>query len=421
MIGNITKATVTLNGLSHTFPQDLDILLTGPAGQNVMLMSDVGGGNPGVAGITMTFDDDAPAAVPGAVNPGSGTYKPTNDDSAGLDALPGPSPVAPYGAALSVLGGANPNGVWSLFVFDAFGGDVGALAAGWSVTLTTVLRGTGFCNFAPITIPAGAPGVTLGAASLYPSNISVPPLPGEMDQYKVRVDLLGLTHSYPDDLDILLVGPGGQSVVLMSDAAGFGPGVTNVTFSFDDDATAQLPDGTNPPGGSYKPTDVFDGPDPFPAPAPAPPYGRSMASFKGANSSGTWSLYIVDDALSDVGSLASGWCVEFLPSITAAEVPNLRWRNDTILQWGGPNATSYNLYRGDPPVIRFLQDPTVDSCLRGTSLVQEITGLVETPIVGSWHWYLLRGNNAQGEGHPGFMLLGTQLLARIQDSSGSCP
>jgi len=422
VIGNISKATVTLNSLSHTFPQDLDILLTGPAGQNVMLMSDVGGGGPGVAGITMTFDDDVPAVVPGAANPVSGSYKPTNDDSGGPDALPAPAPVGPYGPALSVLGGANPNGVWSLFVFDDAGGDVGALAAGWSVTITTLLPGAGFCNFTPLTIPAGAPGVTSGAASLYPSNISIPPLPGELDQYKVRVTLLALTHSYPDDLDVLLVGPGGQNVMLMSDAGGFGPGVTNVTFSFDDDATAQLPDNANPPGGSYKPTDVFDGPDPLPGPAPGPPYGRSMASFKGTNSSGTWSLYIVDDASGDTGSLANGWCVEFLPSITAAEVPNLRWRNDTTVMWdAGPNATSYNLYRGDPPVIRSLQDPAVDSCLRGTSLVQEITGLIETPLVGNWYWYLLRGNNAQGEGHPGFMLLGTQPLARIQDSSGSCP
>jgi hypothetical protein len=147
-----------------------------------------------------------------------------------------------------------------------------------------------------------------------------------------------------------------------------------------------------------------------------------MASFKGTNPTGTWSLYIVDDASGDVGSLANGWCVEILPSITAAEAPNLRWRTDTTLQWdAGPNATSYNLYRGDPAALRFLQDPTVDSCLRGTSLVQEITGLVETPLVGNWYWYLLRGNNAQGEGHPGFMLIGTLPLARIQDSSGICP
>jgi len=87
----------------------------------------------------------------------------------------------------------------------------------------------------------------------------------------------------------------------------------------------------------------------------------------------------------------------------------------------GPNATSYNLYRGDPSALSLLQDPTVDSCQRGTALLQEFPGLVETPAVGSWYWYLIRGNNAQGEGHPGFMLLGTLSRARIHDSSGVCP
>jgi hypothetical protein len=35
---------------------------------------------------------------------------------------------------------------------------------------------------------------------------------------KVVVKLNGLSHSYPDDLDLLLVGPDGQSAMLMSDA-----------------------------------------------------------------------------------------------------------------------------------------------------------------------------------------------------------
>lgn len=40
---SIQKVTVTLNGLSHTFPDDLDILLVGPDGRTVLLMSDSGG------------------------------------------------------------------------------------------------------------------------------------------------------------------------------------------------------------------------------------------------------------------------------------------------------------------------------------------------------------------------------------------
>jgi hypothetical protein len=35
---------------------------------------------------------------------------------------------------------------------------------------------------------------------------------------QLRVTLTNLNHSYSDDLDLLLVGPQGQSVLLMSDA-----------------------------------------------------------------------------------------------------------------------------------------------------------------------------------------------------------
>ncbi|MFF2290440.1 hypothetical protein [Peribacillus butanolivorans] len=42
LTGTIAEVTVTLNNMSHTFPADLDILLVGPQGKNVLLMSDGG-------------------------------------------------------------------------------------------------------------------------------------------------------------------------------------------------------------------------------------------------------------------------------------------------------------------------------------------------------------------------------------------
>src|SRR4029079_10802727 len=54
--GNITKVTVDITGISHTFPDDLDILLVSPGGQNAIIMSDVGGGTD-VTGINLTLDD----------------------------------------------------------------------------------------------------------------------------------------------------------------------------------------------------------------------------------------------------------------------------------------------------------------------------------------------------------------------------
>jgi Ca2+-binding RTX toxin-like protein len=129
LLGPIGKATVTLTNLTHTFPQDIDILLSGPAGQNVLLMSDAGG-SADVNNVTLTFDDLGPPLPTTQI--GSGTYRPTNHPGF-PDTFPGPAP-APSGSTLGVFAGTDPNGTWSLWVVDNAGVDVGALS-GWTLTL----------------------------------------------------------------------------------------------------------------------------------------------------------------------------------------------------------------------------------------------------------------------------------------------
>jgi uncharacterized repeat protein (TIGR01451 family) len=130
--GAISKLTVMLNGLSHTWPDDLDVLLVGSQGQSVMLLSDAGGGY-SATNLTLTFDDGAAAKLPAAGPLTSGVWRPSNF---GLGtSLPAPAPVAPYGAALSDFMGSNPNGIWQLFVADDYSSDDGGLiAGGWSLT-----------------------------------------------------------------------------------------------------------------------------------------------------------------------------------------------------------------------------------------------------------------------------------------------
>lgn len=131
--GTVTKVTARLNGFSHTFPSDVDVLMVGPAGQRLLLMSDVGGGTDAV-NATLTFDDTAPAIGATVV---SGTFRPTNIGTG--DQFPAPAPAGPYPdpQLLSVFNGVNPNGTWNLFVVDDVATDIGSIAGGWSITITT--------------------------------------------------------------------------------------------------------------------------------------------------------------------------------------------------------------------------------------------------------------------------------------------
>jgi hypothetical protein len=110
----------------------LDILLVGPTGQTVELMSADGTSNL-VSAATLVFDDTGGPLPPAIV---SGTYVPAGIGP-GRGSLPGSAPPAPYGSALAAFNGLNPNGTWSLYISDTAAGDGGQLASGWSLSVTT--------------------------------------------------------------------------------------------------------------------------------------------------------------------------------------------------------------------------------------------------------------------------------------------
>lgn len=160
-------------------------------------------------------------------------------------------------------------------------------------------------------------------ASPYPSNITVSGLSGSVS--RVTVTLTNLNFGFPRDVDILLVGPNGQSVILMSDARDDGTGhIINKTFTFDDAALLPLPSDSTLTSGTYKPTN-FDSEldvDFFSAPAPAGSYGTTLSVFNGTTPNGTWSLYMVDDNLGDdpFGELpqeiTGGWSLAVMTQTT---------------------------------------------------------------------------------------------------------
>ena len=136
LTGTVSKVVVTLTNLSHTYPDDLDILLVSPGNRVAMIMSDVGGAIP-IAGITLSLDDAAVDNLPNSAALASGIFKPTNFNDSQSDNLAGPAPAGPYLASLSVFNDIDPNGVWSLYLYDDSLQDFGQLG-GWSLTITTV-------------------------------------------------------------------------------------------------------------------------------------------------------------------------------------------------------------------------------------------------------------------------------------------
>ncbi|MBI5387363.1 MAG: trypsin-like serine protease [Verrucomicrobia bacterium] len=174
-----------------------------------------------------------------------------------------------------------------------------------------------FANANTIAIVDNAP------ASPYPSVLNVSGVNGTVS--KLTVTLSGLTHPYVPDIDMVLVGPNGQNVMLMSDAGGF-TSANNVNATFDDAAAVAVPFGSRITNGVYRPANYEVTDDPFPAPGPAnppPAYGSALSLFNGTDPNGDWKLFIVDDTGQDAGSIVSGWSLNISVGGTLIPVTDL--------------------------------------------------------------------------------------------------
>jgi len=175
-----------------------------------------------------------------------------------------------------------------------------------------------FSNQGQILIPAGAvpgsfsscsTGPTVGSAAPYPSQKSVGAFPRHSHIRDVNLVLKNYSHSFPDDVDVLL-GHKGVNRTVMSDV-GADLDVNNVTIKLDDEASTPLPDSAQIVAGSFKPTNVneFGTGDNFPVPAPLQDLRSALSGFDGNNPLGTWNLFVQDDAGSDCGAFAGGWSI----------------------------------------------------------------------------------------------------------------
>ena len=225
---------------------------------------------------------------------------------------------------MSVFDGRDPNGTWELYVLEPAPGATGAITDGWTLGFelgdadpqTGAAAGgqatgpggvgspdaSGFSNDAAIQIPSD------GKATPYPSTIEVSNLDGVVTD--ANVTLNGFGDAFPPGVDLLLVAPGGQSVLLMEGVGG--PDAADglaVTF---DDAGSALTEGDPITSGTFRPSSNagdgfgFNGPPP----AAPQPHGSALAVLNGTDPNGTWSLFAFGDSGGGTGQISGGWSLD---------------------------------------------------------------------------------------------------------------
>lgn len=286
--GPIVDVNVTVHGFGHTSPEDVTLVLASPAGVRARLMhSNCGGGD--VEDFTWIFDQEAAKPMPVSAECPDFVYRPAGSSPPDL---PSPAPPGPYQLSLNTFDGENANGTWRLFVADGVEKDSGDIEHGWSITVTT----------GPVQM--AVPGLgTFGAANPFPATVGFQDVHGVVEDLDVQLE--GVWHQNPDDLDMLLVGPRGQRVVLASDACGsFDYANPGGGWTWDDEAPTPMGDGDGGPGACdqarYQPTDYEPGEE-WPTDAGAGPLSTKLSAFDATDPNGQWRIYVIDDAGEGVG------------------------------------------------------------------------------------------------------------------------
>ncbi len=177
--------------------------------------------------------------------------------------------------------------------------------------------------------PINIGNLLLESPQSYPSTITVVGAPITIGS--MRVTLYDYSHSVPDNVDVLLVGPGGQKFILMADAGGTDP-QEEVTLSFRDAGPTVLNDAIPQTTGNFEPTTWSTPVADFPAPAPPGPYSEPGSTVGGTgvqtlfgnygmtDPNGVWSLYVRQQGAGS-GIIAGGWGIEFqVPTAADASI-----------------------------------------------------------------------------------------------------
>ena len=116
---------------------------------------------------------------------------------------------------------------------------------------------------------------------------------GLVDLCDLELDITGITHVIPSDLDIYLIDPFGESIEIITDRGGAIP-VSGITLTFSDRGS-RLPSESGPlVSDTFLPEGLANGTD------------RGFAAFDGtAGGMDPWILLVIDDTCGGTGSFAS--------------------------------------------------------------------------------------------------------------------
>jgi hypothetical protein len=241
----------------------------------------------------------------------------------------------------------------------------------------TTVSGSSYCNTGSIAL--NNPPETVADAGPYPSHIFVSGLSGAISH--LTVSLKGATYSYSQDIDALLVGPTGQTFILVAAAGPNSNGaISNVTLTLDDSAATTIAS-TSPWGAANatvtsKPVNYGGVNETWGSPAPAGPYGNPGPTgggtstlgdaFNGSNPNGTWSLYLITTAAGDgTGSVGGGWCANITTNNVTTTTTTLASSNNPSFTASPANSVTLT---ADVSATSTVSEGTVDFTDGGTTI-----------------------------------------------------
>jgi subtilisin-like proprotein convertase family protein len=298
---------IMLHAVTHPCIEDLAILLVHNNAEKFLLMSHAGGCKAlqGTDLIFTSLGPPIPDTDPSPATPYGQTVVTTTSNYGATPVFPLPAPAGPY---IMTYPNTFFEGTWDLYVMDTGAGNRGVIAAGWSFNYPTAYTFNSTASF-PVAIPdLTAHPNEAGPAATYPITFDLNAVPAGVKVWKVKANVT-LTHTWPDDLNLVLQAPNGATTVLMANAGGNNTTpILFVPLGFDDSAPTSLPDSTQIVAGTYKPSaygGIIANPPNPPGTAPMPPYGLTLSVLNGQDAKGTWKLWIYDDAAGDHGTISA--------------------------------------------------------------------------------------------------------------------